>query len=40
MKATQVLLTLLCIVLLSSCAQTRQAQCVEKTGFLEDYSIL
>jgi len=40
MKANQVLLTLLCVVLLSSCAQTRQAQSVEKTGFLEDYSIL
>ncbi len=40
MKATQVLLTLLCIVLLSSCAQTRQARSVEKTGFLGDYSML
>ncbi len=40
MKATQVLLCLLCIVLLSSCAQTRQARSVEKTGFLGDYSML
>ncbi|MCH7615130.1 MAG: DUF3313 domain-containing protein [Nitrospinae bacterium] len=40
MKATQVLLTLLCVVLLSSCAQTRQARSVEKTGFLGDYSML
>lgn len=41
MKATHVLLGLLCVVVLSNCAPpTRQARSVEKTGFLGDYSML
>ncbi len=40
MKPIQLIIGVLILILLTACAATRQARDVEKTGFLDDYSIL